>query len=334
MSETATTKLTRKDFVSDQEVRWCPGCGDYAILASMQKYMADSGADPAKTVFVSGIGCSSRFPYYINTYGFHTIHGRAPAIATGVKVANPDLSVWMVTGDGDALSIGGNHLAHILRRNVDVNILLFNNEIYGLTKGQYSPTSPVGTVRKSTPMGSVDRPFNPISFALGCNATFVARSIDTDAKHLTKVFAAADAHRGTSFVEILQNCVIFNKDFYSKVVDRSVRADMTVDLTPGEKIIYGAEEDKGMRFCANGLEKCSAADADLWDPATATESQAYAISQLDQDPETPKPIGVFRSVDAQVYEHQVHQQVEAAVTDKGPGKVEDLVYAGDRWTID
>jgi 2-oxoglutarate ferredoxin oxidoreductase subunit beta len=334
MSETATTKLTRKDFVSDQEVRWCPGCGDYAILASMQKYMADSGADPAKTVFVSGIGCSSRFPYYMNTYGFHTIHGRAPAIATGVKVANPDLSVWIVTGDGDALSIGGNHLAHILRRNVDVNILLFNNEIYGLTKGQYSPTSPVGTVRKSTPMGSVDRPFNPISFALGCNATFVARSIDTDAKHLTKVFAAADAHRGTSFIEILQNCVIFNKDFYSKVVDRSVRADMTVDLKPGEQIIYGTEKDKGMRFSAKGLEKCSAADADLWDPTSATESQAYAISQLDQDPDTPKPIGVFRSVEAQVYEQQVHKQVGAAVADKGQGKIEDLVYSGDRWIID
>ena len=205
MTDIAQPARTKKDFASDQEVRWCPGCGDYAILNVLQKYMADSGADPAKTVFVSGIGCSSRFPYYMNTYGFHTIHGRAPAVATGVKVANPELDVWIVTGDGDSLSIGGNHLAHILRRNLDVNILMFNNEIYGLTKGQYSPTSPKETYTKTSPMGSVDRPFNPISFALGCNATFVARSIDSYGKHLTSTLAAAAAHTGTSFVEIYQN---------------------------------------------------------------------------------------------------------------------------------
>ena len=333
MTDTATTTLTKKDFVSDQEVRWCPGCGDYAILAAMQKYMADSGADPANTVFVSGIGCSSRFPYYMNTYGFHTIHGRAPAVATGVKVANPDLSVWIVTGDGDALSIGGNHLAHILRRNLNVNILLFNNEIYGLTKGQYSPTSPVGTKKKSTPLGSVDRPFNPIAFALGCNATFVARSLDTDAKHLSRIFAAADAHQGTSFIEILQNCVIFNKDFYNKVVDRSVRADMTVDLVPGEKIVYGADKDKGLRFTASGLDTCGVDDAEVWDPSTATVSQAFAISQLDTDPDTPKPLGIFRAVDAQIYDESVREQVEEAVSAKGEGKIEDLVYSGDCWTV-
>ena len=330
MSETAV-KLTKKDFASDQEVRWCPGCGDYAILAAVQKYMADSGHDPANTVFVSGIGCSSRFPYYMNTYGFHTIHGRAPAVATGVKVANPDLKVWLVTGDGDALSIGGNHLAHILRRNLDVNIMMFNNEIYGLTKGQYSPTSPVGTVKKSTPMGSIDRPFNPLAFALGSGATFVARSIDTDAKHLSGILAAADAHRGTSFIEIMQNCVIFNKDFYSSVVDKPVRADRTVNFVPGEKIVYGADSDKGIRFTAQGAELCSADEADVWDPTNAT--QAFALSQLEQQPGAPKPMGVFRAVEEPVYEVGVHAQVQDSIAKKGEGKVDDLVYAGERWEI-
>jgi 2-oxoglutarate ferredoxin oxidoreductase subunit beta len=333
MTEATATKLTKKDFQSDQEVRWCPGCGDYAILAAVQKYMADTGADPSNTVFVSGIGCSSRFPYYMNTYGFHTIHGRAPAIATGVKTANPELDVWLVTGDGDALSIGGNHLAHILRRNLDVNILLFNNEIYGLTKGQYSPTSPVGTRKKSTPMGSIDRPFNPISFALGCNATFVARTIDVDAKHMASVFAAAAAHKGTSFIEILQNCVIFNKDFYNETVAKPVRADQTVVLQPGEPVVYGKEKDKGLRITKDGVVACAPDEADTWDPTNESAGPAFMYSHLDEQVGMPKPLGVFRSVEAPVYEEGVNAQVAQAIETKGEGQMKDLVYAGERWKI-
>ncbi|MFT5290292.1 MAG: 2-oxoglutarate ferredoxin oxidoreductase subunit beta [Planctomycetota bacterium] len=333
MTDTTITKRTRKDFQSDQDVRWCPGCGDYAILAAVQKYMADSGADPDNTVFVSGIGCSSRFPFYMNTYGFHTIHGRAPAVATGVKASNPDMDVWLVTGDGDALSIGGNHLAHILRRNVNVNIMLFNNEIYGLTKGQYSPTSPVGTKKKSTPLGSIDRPFNPVSFALGCNATFVARTLDTDAKHMAKIFAAAAAHQGTSFIEILQNCVIFNKDFYNGTVAKPVRADKTIDLVPGEKLIFGKEKDKGLRVNGWEVEICSAEEADTWSAETSSSAPAVMMASLGDDEDKPSPLGIFRDVKASVYEEGVNAQIDAAIAKKGPGKIEDLVHTGERWTI-
>ncbi|MEM6671205.1 MAG: 2-oxoacid:ferredoxin oxidoreductase subunit beta [Planctomycetota bacterium] len=338
MTDIATPTRTKKDFASDQEVRWCPGCGDYAILNALQKYMADSGADPANTVFVSGIGCSSRFPYYMNTYGFHTIHGRAPAVATGLKVANPDLDVWIVTGDGDALSIGGNHLAHILRRNLDVNILLFNNEIYGLTKGQYSPTSPVGTRKKSTPMGSVDRPFEPAQFALGSQATFVARTIDQDQKHMAKTLEAAAAHRGTSFIEILQNCVIFNKDFYSETVDRKVRPDRTIDLAPGEPLVYGADRSKGLRFTLGGdtgfaVERCSADDAAAWQPQATSPAAAFLLAGMRDDPEMPVPIGVFRDVAAPIYETGVRAQVDDAIATKGAGDLKDLVYSGEIWTV-
>jgi len=260
VAETATLK--KKDFQSDQEVRWCPGCGDYAILNAVQKFLADNGARPEKTVFVSGIGCSSRFPYYMNTYGFHTIHGRAPAFATGIKTANPELDVWLVTGDGDGLSIGGNHLAHILRRNVNLQIMLFNNQIYGLTKGQYSPTSPLGKRTKTSPMGSVDRPFNPINFAVGCNGTFVARTLDVDGKHMAKTLAAASAHNGTAFIEILQNCVIFNKDFYNETVARDVRAEKTIDLIPGEKMLFGKDNDKGLRVEGFEVKVCSPDEAE------------------------------------------------------------------------
>ena len=328
-----TATLTKKDFQSDQEVRWCPGCGDYAILSAMQKYLADIGADPAQTVFVSGIGCSSRFPYYMNTYGFHTIHGRAPAIATGIKAANPDLDLWLVTGDGDALSIGGNHLAHILRRNVNVNILMFNNEIYGLTKGQYSPTSPVGTKRKSSPMGSIDRPFNPISFAIGCNATFVARTHDMDAKHMAKTFTAAHQHRGTSFIEILQNCVIFNKDFYSDTIDKKVRPDRTIDLVPGEQMIFGKERDKGLQVRGWKAEVVDAQQADVWDPATEFAGPAFLMSQMDADQGLPTPMGIFRAVTADCYEDAIHDQIREATAKKGEGRIEDLVWAGERWEI-
>ncbi|MEO1698028.1 MAG: 2-oxoacid:ferredoxin oxidoreductase subunit beta [Planctomycetota bacterium] len=338
MTDTQGAKLTKKDFASDQEVRWCPGCGDYAILNAVQKYLAESGKDPANTVFVSGIGCSSRFPYYLNTYGFHTIHGRAPAVATGVKTANPDLDVWIITGDGDSLSIGGNHLAHILRRNLDVNILMFNNEIYGLTKGQYSPTSPVGTRKKSTPLGSVDRPFEPVQFALGSRATFVARTIDQDVTHMTETIRRADAHRGTSFVEILQNCVIFNKDFYSADVDKKVRPDRTIDLRPGEPLVYGKEKDKGLRFAMSPekgftVERCAAADADVWNPSVDSPASAMLLTSLSEDPDLPLPVGLFRDVPGAVYETGVNAQVEDAVATKGAGELKDLVYAGELWEV-
>ena len=329
----AEATLTKKDFQSDQEVRWCPGCGDYVILAAMQKYMAEAGADPAKVVFVSGIGCSSRFPYYMNTYGFHTIHGRAPAFATGIKTTNPELDVWIVTGDGDALSIGGNHLAHILRRNVNVNILMFNNEIYGLTKGQYSPTSPVGTRKKSTPMGSIDRPFNPLSFALGANATFVARTLDTDAKHMAKVFQAAHEHQGTSFIEILQNCVIFNKDFYSDHVDKKVRADKMIDLEPGQPMIFGKERDKGLKVNGWDIDLVGADEAGAWDPTVTSAAPAFLMAQLDGQADKPMPYGIFRSVPDSVYETGVNDQVTSAIAKKGEGQIEDMVWAGERWEI-
>ncbi len=326
-------KLTKKDFQSDQDVRWCPGCGDYAILATVQKYLASIQADPSNTVVVSGIGCSSRFPYYMNTYGFHTIHGRAPAIATGLKVANPDLDVWLITGDGDSMSIGGNHLIHALRRNLNINILMFNNEIYGLTKGQYSPTSPVGTRKKTTPMGSVDRPFNPLQLALGSQATFVARSVDSDPKHLGKILAAAHQHKGTSFVEILQNCVIFNKDFYSQNIDRSVRADRTVDLSPGEPMVFGKEKDKGLRLNGFEMESCGAADADVWNPSTSSAAPGFMLSDITSIEGMPMPMGVFRDVEAVCYDEAVTQQVKASVPDSGPPSLKELVWGGDTWAV-
>ncbi|MDP6368498.1 MAG: 2-oxoacid:ferredoxin oxidoreductase subunit beta, partial [Planctomycetota bacterium] len=285
------TVLKKKDFKSDQEVRWCPGCGDYGIINSVQGALADLGATKENTVFVSGIGCSSRFPYYMDTYGFHSIHGRAPAIASGIKAANPDLTVWIVTGDGDGLSIGGNHMAHILRRNLDINILLFNNQIYGLTKGQYSPTSPTGLRTKTSPMGSVDRPFDPIGFALGCNATFVARTIDTHMKHMGGVLKAAAAHKGTSFVEIFQNCVIFNDGCFDETAAKDVRDERTLDLRPGEPLVYGKELDKGVRVDGWDPHIVAAGEAATWDPAGASSAPAFLMSQLDQDPAMPTPIG-------------------------------------------
>src|SRR6186997_2338626 len=246
MSTASLPVLTPQDFASDQEVRWCPGCGDYSILAQMKKVLAPLGIPREKYAFISGIGCSSRFPYYMNTYGFHTIHGRAPAVATGLKIARPELSVWVITGDGDALSIGGNHLIHLLRRNVDLKILLFNNRIYGLTKGQYSPTSEIGKITKSTPMGSLDNPFNPVSLALGAEATFVARTIDSDRKHLTSVLRAAAAHRGSSLVEIYQNCPIFNDGAFDAIKDPATSADAIIPLTHGEPIRFGVDGHLGV----------------------------------------------------------------------------------------
>src|ERR1700676_2059933 len=244
--------LTRKDFITDQEVRWCPGCGDHPILAGVQKTMPEFGILPENTFFISGIGCSSRFPYYMNTYGFHTIHGRAPAVATGLKVSRPDLTVWVITGDGDGLSIGGNHLMHCIRRNVDLKIVLFNNRIYGLTKGQYSPTSPLGQVTKSTPAGSVDNPIHPLSMAIGCEATFVARSIDVNIKHLSMVLQRAAQHRGTSFVEVYQNCNVFNDGEFEWATDRQTKLDHTIELEHGKPLVFGRNRDQGIRL--NGMQ--------------------------------------------------------------------------------
>ncbi|MEM7305666.1 MAG: 2-oxoacid:ferredoxin oxidoreductase subunit beta [Planctomycetota bacterium] len=325
--------LTKKELKSDQEVRWCPGCGDYAILNCVQGVLADLGIPKEDFVVVSGIGCSSRFPYYMDTYGFHSIHGRAPAIATGVKVANPDLSVWLVTGDGDGLSIGGNHTIHALRRNVDLKVLLFNNEIYGLTKGQYSPTSPVGQRTKSTPFGSVDRPFNPISLALGAGATFVARTIDTHMKHMAATLKAAAAHKGAAFVEIYQNCVIFNDKCFDDFADKSVRDDRTIDLQAGQPMTYGKELDKGIRVEGFEAKRVGADDASVWDPTTASPGPGFQAAHLSDDPDMPNPIGIFRNVQAPVFDEAMNAQVEAAVEKKGQGTFRDLVYSGDTWEV-
>jgi 2-oxoglutarate ferredoxin oxidoreductase subunit beta len=331
------TGLTRKDFASDREVRWCPGCGDYAILATIQSLLAEVGARPERTVFVSGIGCSSRFPYYMNTYGMHTIHGRAPTIATGLAISRPDLDVWVVTGDGDGLSIGGNHLMHALRRNVNLNILLFNNEIYGLTKGQYSPTSPIGSVHKSTPMGSIDRPVNPVSLALGAEATFVARSIDSDRAHLTETLKAAYAHRGTSFIEIYQNCVVFNDDAFLQVTGKDTKAQNQIRLRQGEPIVFGpqgehavvANPDGSMAIVASAEagDRVVVHDATRPDPTTA-----FALARLAPSPTVPTPFGVFRAVDAPVYDDMVRDQVARARASKEPD-LRALLDTGNVWDV-
>jgi 2-oxoglutarate ferredoxin oxidoreductase subunit beta len=326
--------LTKKDLKSDQEVRWCPGCGDYAILNMVQTVMAGLGIPKEQMVFVSGIGCSSRFPYYMNTYGFHSIHGRAPAFATGIKTVDPNLSVWLVTGDGDGLSIGGNHMAHILRRNVDVKILLFNNQIYGLTKGQYSPTSPQGLKTKTSPMGAVDRPFNPISFALGCNATFVARTIDTHQKHMQVILEAAAQHRGAAFVEIFQNCLIFNDGCFEDVANKSVRDDRTVDMQPGKPLIFGKAHDKGVRIEAMETSVVSAAEATVWNASTKSAAPAFVLSEMDQEKSKPTPIGIFRSVEAETFDVAANKQVQAAIEKRGAGKIENLIRSGEMWTVE
>jgi len=325
-------KLTAKDFKTDQEVRWCPGCGDYAILAALQSFMPELGIAPENIVFVSGIGCAARFPYYMETYGMHSIHGRAPAIATGLSASRPDLSVWVVTGDGDALSIGGNHLIHALRRNVNFTILLFNNRIYGLTKGQYSPTSELGKVTKSTPMGSLDRPFNPLSLAIGAEASFVARSIDTDRAHLTEVLRAAAQHRGAAFVEIFQNCNIFNDGTFDFVrEDKSNR----IYLEQGQPIRFGAEKEKGVRQLADGsVEVFEGEDETLVHDAHHPEpSLTFALSRLTQDTCGATPIGIFRQVEAPVYDELMAAQLEAAVEQRGEGDLEALLHAGETWTV-
>jgi 2-oxoglutarate ferredoxin oxidoreductase subunit beta len=330
-------QLTAKDFKSDQEVRWCPGCGDYAVLAAMQSFMPELGLARERIVFVSGIGCAARFPYYMQTYGMHGIHGRAPALATGLAVSRPDLSVWVVTGDGDALSIGGNHLIHALRRNVDIKILLFNNQVYGLTKGQYSPTSPVGQRTGSTPQGSIDHPFNPLSVALGAEATFVARAIDTDRAHLTDVLRKASGHEGAAFVEILQNCNIYNDGAFD-----GVREDKTnrIQLEHGKPIRFGEDGERGVRLRPDGsAEIVDVADADedallVHDEHHPEPSQAFALSRLTLQAVGATPIGVFRAVERPTYGELLSGQLEEAKAERGEGKLGDLVSSGDTWRIE
>ena len=337
MSAEAMTKLTRKDFVSDQDVRWCPGCGDYAILAQVQKIFPDLGIPKDKAVFISGIGCSSRFPYYMNTYGFHTIHGRAPAIATGLRISRPDLHIWLVTGDGDGLSIGGNHLIHALRRNVALKIMLFNNRIYGLTKGQYSPTSELGKVAKSTPMGSADYPINPMSLALGAEATFVARSIDVEAKHQQNTLTRAAAHNGGAFIEILQNCNVYNDGAWDALTDKGTKADSQLLLEHGQPMIFGKNKDRGIRLkglipevveLGNGVSSDDLLVHDEHD-----QTLAFLLSRM-TPPNFPTPIGVLYSTARPTIEALMAKQLEDAVARQGRGDVDALLNRGDVWTVD
>ena len=330
-------KLKKKDFVSDQDVRWCPGCGDYAILAQVQKVFPELGIPKEDFLVVSGIGCSSRFPYYMSTYGFHSIHGRAPAIASGAKLANPNLSVWMVTGDGDAMSIGGNHLIHILRRNMDIKILMFNNRIYGLTKGQYSPTSELGKKSKSTPMGSLDHPFNPLSLALGSGATFVARTLDRESRHLGEIVRKCNAHKGTSFVDIYQNCNIFNDGAFSDLTDRETKADTLVVLEDGEPMIYGSDKTKGLRLNGTHLESIDiTGDYSIDDVLVhdqSNKSLAFYLSEITLDPKLPTPIGVLYKEDKPTYDDMMISQIEQAIEEKGKGDINKLLNMGQTWEV-
>jgi 2-oxoglutarate ferredoxin oxidoreductase subunit beta len=331
--------LSRKDFVSDQEVRWCPGCGDYSILAQTQRVMPELGIPRENIVFISGIGCSSRLPYYMNTYGFHSIHGRAPTIATGLKTARPDLSVWVVTGDGDALSIGGNHILHVLRRNVDLQIILHNNEIYGLTKGQYSPTSPLSKVTYSSPMGSIDWPLRPLAVALGAEATFVARSLDVDPHHMVGTLERAYQHKGSSFVEIYQNCNIYNDGAFEEFTAKDVRADRMLYLKHGEPMIFGKAEDKGIRI--NGLKpevvelgKDGITEKDILvhDETLENPTIAFMLSRMDY-PEYPVPVGVIRAVSRPTYNDLLDEQIEKAMS-QGNADLDELFRQGDIWEVE
>ena len=329
--------LTKKDFASDQEVRWCPGCGDYAILSTVQAFMPELGIAPDKTVFVSGIGCSGRFTYYMDTYGVHGIHGRAPALATGIATARPDLSVWVVTGDGDGLSIGGNHLIHALRRNVNLKVLLFNNQIYGLTKGQYSPTSEEGKVTKSTPFGSVDHPFNPIALALGAEASFVARTIDNDRQHLTQVLRQAAEHRGTAFVEIYQNCNVFNDGAFDLLREKPQGAHNQIRLEHGQPIVFD-EGNRGVVVGDNGrLEIADVASTPaekiVVHDVHGRPSLAFALAHLSRGPSEPTCIGVFREVERPVFGEATIEQLKATTERLGHGSLEKLLHAGDTWTV-
>ena len=332
--------LTAADLASDQDVRWCPGCGDYSILAQMKKVIPTLGIPQENLVFISGIGCSSRFPYYMNTYGMHSIHGRAPAIATGLKAVRPDLTVFVVTGDGDGLSIGGNHLMHAIRRNLDINIILFNNRIYGLTKGQYSPTSPLGKVTKSTPLGAIDNPLHPLSIAIGCEATFVARSIDVNIKHLAMVLQRGAEHRGTAFIEVYQNCNVFNDGAWEHATDRDTKADNVIELEHGKPLIFGKNRDKGIRL--NGMEPevvdlgkgITEDDLLFHDEKSSEPSLAYLLSRMRYEDGFPEPIGVFRSVDRPKYDEELNRQIKLAREKDGELDLNSLYRSSDTWVVE
>jgi 2-oxoglutarate ferredoxin oxidoreductase subunit beta len=335
---TALPTLTAKDLASDQEVRWCPGCGDYSILAQMKKALARLGIPKEKMVFISGIGCASRFPYYMNTYGFHSIHGRAPTVATGLKSCRPDLSVWVITGDGDALSIGANHLIHSLRRNIDVKVILFNNETYGLTKGQYSPTSRLGTRTKSSPLGSIDNPLRPLSVAIGADATFVARTLDVDSNHLAETLKRAAAHKGSAFVEIYQNCKIFNDGIFAYATDKSLKADNDLYLEHGQPLLFGKDRHKGIRLrgldpeivsLGNGI---TVDDLLIHDEHSEEPSLAFLLSRM-VHPHFPECLGVFRSVERPTYDELLNRQIADAIRTTGHGKLEDLLAGNDTWVV-
>ncbi len=338
MSDTKVKTYTRADFSSDQSVRWCPGCGDYAILAQAQKVFPDLGVSKENFVFISGIGCSSRFPYYMNTFGFHTIHGRAPAIASGVKLSNPDLSVWVVTGDGDALSIGGNHTIHLLRRNLDINIMLFNNRIYGLTKGQYSPTSEIGKVTKSSPFGSLDRPFNPLTLALGAGATYVARTIDRETKHMQVMISRSYGHKGTSFLEIYQNCNIFNDGAFGPMTDKESKADSVLWLENGQPMVFGKEKNRGIRLDGNTPMIVEIGDKWSLDDVLVHNESDYVIasllSNLTYQSDFPDPIGVLYAIDSPTYEELMMEQINNEIGKKGSTSVQDILNAGDTWVVE
>lgn len=319
-------------------MRWCPGCGDYAILAQAQKVFPDLGVSKENFVFISGIGCSSRFPYYMNTFGFHTIHGRAPAIASGVKLSNPDLSVWVVTGDGDGLSIGGNHTIHLLRRNLDINVMLFNNRIYGLTKGQYSPTSEIGKVTKSSPLGSLDRPFNPLTLALGTGATYVARTIDRETKHMQAMITRSYGHKGTSFLEIYQNCNIFNDGAFGPMTDKESKADTVLWLENGQPMVFGKEKNRGIRLDGNTPMIVEIGDKWSLDDVLVHNESDYVIasllSNLTYQSDFPDPIGVLYAIDSPTYEELMMEQINNAIEKKGSTSVQDILNAGDTWVVE
>jgi 2-oxoglutarate ferredoxin oxidoreductase subunit beta len=340
MVTTALPIYTKKDFQTDQEVRWCPGCGDYAILNAVQSVFPELGIPREQFVVVSGIGCSSRFPYYMNTYGFHSIHGRAPAIATGIKIARPDLEVWVATGDGDSLAIGGNHTIHMLRRNVGIKVLMFNNRIYGLTKGQYSPTSEFGKKTKSTPFGTADRPFDPLALAIGAGASFVARSVDIFQVHLKDTLRKTAAHRGAAYVEILQNCNIFNDGAWNDVTEKEARSEHVLELETGKPMIFGRKRDKGIRL--NGIEPevvslgvDGVSEKDLWvhDEHNPNPNYAFILAQMDSQPGFPTPIGIFRSWELPRYEDVMAAQIRDVTAKRGPGDVEKLLRSGDIWEV-
>jgi 2-oxoglutarate ferredoxin oxidoreductase subunit beta len=337
MSEVSTITLSKKDFISDQDVRWCPGCGDYAILSQVQKVFPNLGIPKENFLVVSGIGCSSRFPYYLDTFGFHSIHGRAPALATGAKIANPDLSVWIVTGDGDSMSIGGNHFIHVLRRNFDLNILLFNNQVYGLTKGQYSPTSEIGRISNSTPFGSVDYPFNPPLLALGAGGTFIARGIDREQKHLQGLLYEAYKHKGTSLVEIYQNCWVFNDGAFASLTDREIKMETQLILENGKPMIFGRNQDKGLMLKGSKLQVISLTKKNSINEVMIHDEQnkiqGLLLSELTYDKNYPTPMGVLYREEKPTYETMLHNQLATALKTRGKGDLDKLFNDSHTWEV-